>query len=241
MNRIPLTTGNMILKLAILILMSCGFLSCRDRAAGPEPESDPFVIENLGVVFGPWNRETGRAGDFLFRDIGSIPKIVSEFGTEVVAHDGSTKRLPTIDFVVREDAPVLAAAEGRVDRIFYQEGARDWEIIVRSSNDPDFEVIYDHLVGLRVETGDRIAPGDTLGHPRPLFGGLGVFELMVTNRATGLAYCPFCFFDPERIEEAREQLLRLIHDWETFRDDITIHDESAYVYAGCLMESMMSY
>ena len=74
---------------------------------------------------------------------------VTEFGTEVVAYDGSTKRLPNTDFILHEYAPVIAAAEGRVS-LLEQERPNDWAIGVTSMNDPDFFVGYDHLVNPRV-------------------------------------------------------------------------------------------
>lgn len=93
-------------------------------------------------------------GDFLFLNISNIKKIVSEFGVQVMANDGSLKNLPTMDFTVRENAPVCAIAEGEVFRVFSQEGS---------------------------------------------------------------------------------------NDWETFKNDTTIHDGSSFVYPGCLMESMVTY
>lgn len=76
-----------------------------------------------------------------------LKKIISEFGVQVISYDGSLKYLPTIDFIIREDAPIIALAEGEISRIFYQENANDWEIG------------YDHLVDLQVEMGEIIEPG----------------------------------------------------------------------------------
>lgn len=234
-----------IVHILILILLLSGLLysilSCNEQHESTEPENVPFMIENLGVRFAEWDTVNNTAGDFLFLDISNIKKIVSEFGVQVVAYDGSLKNLPTMDFTIREEAPVCAIAEGEVSRVFSQEGSNDWEIGIRSINDPDWEVGYDHLVALQVEMGETIEPGDTLGYPAPLFQGLASFEIMVNNSETGLSYCPFCCFNPHKIEEYEEKLNQLISDWETFKNDTTIYDESSFVYPGCLMESMVTY
>ncbi|MBN2030016.1 peptidoglycan DD-metalloendopeptidase family protein [bacterium] len=201
----------------------------------------PFVIENLGVRFGPWDRNTNRAGDFLFPNIANVTKIIGEFGQAVLDPDFNVKYLPTLDFIIRVEAPIIAIAEGEVSRHYFQEGSADYEIGIRSLNDPNYEVGYDHLVNIQVEMGQTITPGDTIGYPRPLFSGLGSFEIMVNNAETGLSYCPFCCFNPDKTEEYQNKLLQLIADWETFKGDTTIYDESAFVLPGCLMESMVSY
>jgi len=143
--------------LVLILLLSALFysiLSCHEQNETTEPENLPFMIENLGVRFGEWDTVNNTAGDFLFLEISNIKKIVSEFGAEVVAYDGSLKNLPTMDFTIREDAPAFAIAEGEVSRVFYQEGANDWEIGIRSINDPNWEIGYDHLVDLQMEMGE---------------------------------------------------------------------------------------
>jgi len=143
--------------LTVILLLSAllySILSCNEQHESTEPENVPFMIENLGVRFAEWDTVNNTAGDFLFLEISNIKKIVSEFGAEVVAYDGSLKLLPTMDFTIREDAPVFALAGGEISRMFYQEGS---------------------------------------------------------------------------------------HDWETFKNDTTIYNESAFVYPGCLMESMVTY
>jgi len=232
---------HLLLSSAVVFIFILSMTNCKKETEVTEPEKEPFVIENLGIRFGPWDRVNNTAGDFLFLDISNVTKIVSEFGVQVVSYDGSLKYLPTIDFIIREQAPVCAVAEGKVTRVFYQEGALDWEIGVQSRNDPDWEVGYDHLVDLQVEMDDIVEPGDTLGYPRPLFEGLAAFELMINSRKTGLSYCPFCCMNPDKLEAYEDSLIQLIQDWETYKNDTTLYDESTFVYPGCLMESMVSY
>ncbi len=230
--------------LLFLIFTSSIFrISCfrDDQILSFEAAKIPFVIENLGVRFGPWDRDTNRSGDFLFLDIANVTKIVGEFGQAVLDPNWNIKYLPTMDFIIDENAPIFAIAEGQVERVHYQEGSEDYEIGIRSLNDPDYDVGYDHLVNIQVDSGQTVVPGDTIGYPRPLFCGLGSFEIMVSSWETKLSYCPFCCFNPDKIEEYQNKLLQLIEDWETFKGDTTLYDESAFVLPGCLMESMLSY
>ncbi|MBD3341171.1 MAG: hypothetical protein GF353_18845, partial [Candidatus Lokiarchaeota archaeon] len=81
-----------------LCLMLCAIFplalfSCKDSPS--EPETKPFVIENLGVSFGPWNKSTNEAGDFLFKPYQR--KVFLEFGAEVSAGGGAVKALPTFE------------------------------------------------------------------------------------------------------------------------------------------------
>ena len=122
-----------------------------------------------------------------------------------------------------------------------QESVNDYGFWIRPLNDPSFLVIYDHLVNLQIEVGDTVQPGDPLGNPRPFTSQIGGMELMINNETTRLSYCPFCFFNEEKLEEYQNKILRLMKDWETFKGDTTIYDESSHFRPGCIIESMLSY
>lgn len=226
------------LKRLLLIFIFC-FLFCNEDTNKPEPEIVPFVIENLGVTFGPWNRGTNFAGDFYFRH--DFQKVFSEFGAQVLDPDWNIKELPTIDYIIRADASIFSIAEGEVVGIAYQEETNDYEFSIQSLNDPSFFVVYDHLVNLKIALGDRVQPGDTLGNPRPFSPEIGSVEIMINNWDTKLSYCPFCFFSEEKVEDYKQQVSQLMRDWEEFKGDTTIYDEENHFIPGCRYESMISY
>ena len=219
--------------LCLLVFGACG------RKEATSPGKGAFVIENLGVRFEPWDPSTNRAGDFLF--VPNQQKVFLEFGARVAAAEGGFKELPTFEYRVRRDAWVVAIAEGKITRLVYQEDTRDYEFSVTSNSDPDFEVGYDHVLNIRVEANQVVNAGDTLGQPGTWRAGLGRFEIMINNTRTRLSYCPFCYFDTSKSEAARSQVLRLMRDWEEFKNDTTLYDERSHSFPGCRMNSMVTY
>jgi len=237
MSHIILNLINLYFKpRTIVIILGAGLLSCRKNTIDAVQETGQFVIENLGVTFGAWDKETNQSGDFLFT--ADFPKIFGEFGSQTTDYLGNPKILPTMDFIIKNDAFVFAIAEGIVEHIEYQEEVNDYEFSIRSLNDQSFVVIYDHFINLQIETGDTIQPGDPLGNARPYTPQIGGMELMVNNNKTRLSYCPFCFFNEEKIEEYQTKILQLMHDWEEFKGDTSIYDESSHVLPGCRFESL---
>ena len=238
MNRSEFYRQRILFITGFLLVML--FSVCEKKGTDPEPEgSRPFVIENLGVRFGPWNRDTNLAGDFYFTS--SLTRIMNAFGTEALDPQGNIKILPTMDFYISEDAPVLAVSEGKVVRLVYQEENNDYEFSIQSLNDPDFDIVYDHLTDLEIGLEDSVQPGDTLGHPRPLYGQIGFVEIMVNNSETGLSYCPFVFFNQETRPLYIQKVTQLMEDWETFKGDTTIYNQQNHIISGCRIESIVTY
>lgn len=228
-------THQWIISLFILLLIMC---ECKQSTKN-DNNKEPLVIKNLGVTFGPWNRTTNRAGDFLF--LANEQKVFLEFGAIVSTGGSGTKELPTFEYRIRKDASVYAIADGKVNRFVYQEDTQDYEIAAEYTHNSDWAIGYDHVKNPRVKMGDKIAAGDTLGNPGTWNADLGRFEIMINNYATGLSYCPFCNFDSTKAAFYQQQVLQQMLDWEAFKRDTTIFDEKSHVFPGCRMESMVSY
>ena len=230
----PLSKIKYLLCLLLFFLLVC----CQkdDGVEVNDRPNEPFYLENLGISFGPWNPETNFAGDFYF--VPEQIKLFSEFGAEVLAHDGSLKRLPHFTYYARLDAPVLAASALEVYEILFQENGADYEVFTRSVNNPFYEVLYDHLVDLQVTKGEHVSAGDTLGYPRAITPAYGFFEFMINNTKTHYSYCPFCCFNPVTRSTYEQQVIELMQDWETFKMDTSIYDEAAHVSPGCLLDSI---
>jgi hypothetical protein len=229
-GRFPLSRFGL---LCLFVLSTCG------RKEPTSPRTGSFVVENLGVRFGPWDRGTNRAGDFIF--IPDQEKVFLEFGARVAAAEGGFKELPTFEYRIRKDAWVVAIAGGRITRLVYQEDTRDYEFSATSNLDPDFEVGYDHVRNLRIGMNQDVNPGDTLGQPGTWNADLGRFEIMINNRKTGLSYCPFRFFNQSTARAEQDRVLQFMMDWERFKGDTTLYDERNQVPPGCLMDSMATY
>ncbi|HEX9934943.1 MAG TPA: hypothetical protein VGB38_07065 [bacterium] len=233
------TKGRLGVPALSVLLMLLVAIACRKKATDTDAKTGTFVIHNLGVVFGPWNPATNRAGDFLFR--ANEQKVFLEFGARVADASGGTKELPTFEYRVAKNALVTAIAEGRVIRFGYQNDTQDYEFSTQSSEDPDWEVGYDHIANPRVAEGDMLSPGTVLGNPGTWNADLGRFEIMINNNATGLSYCPFCVFDPDSAAAYKAKVLRHMADWETFKRDTAIYDEKRHPFPGCRYEDMKSY
>jgi hypothetical protein len=223
-----------------LFLLSVNYY-CKKQTDTPEPQEDPFTIENLGVSFGAWDKQTNQAGDFDFSSALQFTKIFSEFGAQTKDPQGQIKELPTMDFIIRSDAFIVAIAEGEVTRMVYQEGSADYEFSIQSLNDPSYVVVYDHLVNLKIQTGDLVQPGDHLGNPRPWTSEIGGLEIMVNNLETKLSVCPLCYMNEETLEINVRNISQLMNDWEEFKNDTTIYDQENHIIPGCRYESMVSY
>ncbi len=229
------------LKPVMMLILFCllFIVSCKKKITETNQEPSPFYIYNLGVTFGLYNPATGRAGDFIF--LASENKVFLEFGVEVGNSQGGTKQLPTFEYRLDKEAYVFAIAPCRVNRFIYQQETQDWEIGTESTVNHDWEIGYDHVKNPRVGMGDILAPGDTLGNPGSWSGLLGRFEIMINNKPEGRSYCPFCCFYPDSAEVYKIKVELHMQDWETFKHDTSLFDQSAMVHPGCLMESMVTY
>ena len=224
---------------SILLILCLGLLDCDKDTTKPVPEIRPFVIENLGVKFGAWDKESNLAGDFYFTD--DFQKVFSEFGAQVLDPDWNIKELPTVDYIIRSHAYIFSLSEGEVVGIVYQEESSDYEFSIQSLNDPSYIIFYDHLINLKIALGDQVQPGDTLGNPRPLYSEIGSVEIMINNLDTKRSYCPFCFFAEDKLEDYKQKVFQLIKDWEEFKGDTTIYDEQNHFIPGCRYVSMLTY
>ena len=108
--------------------------------------------------------------------------------------EGSGHINPTyVLYTVGDTTSVRAAGPGTVVNILANPApSTDSEIHIRPSGAPDYLIVYDHIVSLRVGMGESVTAGQILGRIGPWVSGLGFTELQV-NRGSGqgaLALCP---------------------------------------------------
>ena len=209
----------------------------------PAPQSDsPPVLKNLGVEFGAWNREAGRAGAFLFNEAAKQrEKIFLEFGARVRDSQGGTKTLPTFEYVTAGDADVFAVADGVVLDAVFQPEYGDYELTILPAGSANWRVYHDHVRELRVAKGQGLKAGEVIGKVGTSAGGLGRMEIMLGapgSQGRPVDYCPFLYFDPQLKKEFEERVSRHMRDWEEFKGDSSIYDERNHVLPGCATESL---
>ena len=198
------------------------------------------VFENLGVVFGPWDKGTNRAGDFLFTRGQSPAKgPVSEFADSIATGSG-TKVTSEIGWdYLAAGTPVQALADGIVTAEKFQSDSNDYEVWEQTAAGSEWTIIYDHVQGLKVAQGAHVAAGTALGSA--VGTGVPFFEIQVVQRLNDVnhQWCPTKFLDPGVRDTTLAAIRQLESDWQDFKGDRTIYNPARDVFTGCLQESFI--
>lgn len=102
---------------------------------------------------------------------------------------------PTFEIeTANPETPVYAVADGVVINV-RPTSQGDNAVFILPSQDGPWEVAYDHVRNVQVETGQRVTAGQQLGIVGVLGNGRGRTELQINNMRTSptLAYCPAQF------------------------------------------------
>ena len=208
-------------------------------AAENKPSGKPLVIKNLGVSFEQLDKNTNRAGAFLF--LPSEQKVFLEYGVEVPSATGGTKILPTFEYRTAKDAEVFAASDGVITKIAYQAQTQDYEILIQPEIGSQWTLGHDHVSAVKVSEGDTVKAGDVLGTAGTLGGALGRTEIMIwgsSSQNSPLTYCPFKLFVPELLSEYQQKVSRHMKEWEEFKGNADLYAEEKHLFAGCLQETI---
>ena len=205
-----------------------------------KPSGKPLVIKNLGVRFEPWDKNSNRAGAFLF--LPTENKLFLEYGVDVQGPDGP-KILPTFEYRTAKDAEVFAASDGVITKIAYQGQTQDYEILIQPEIGSQWTLGHDHVSAVAVSEGQSVKAGDVLGTAGTLGGALGRTEIMMwggpASAGRPLTYCPFKLFAPELLSEYQQKVSRHIKEWEEFKGNPDLYAEEKHLFAGCLQETVL--
>lgn len=204
-------------------------------------EAKTPVLKNLGVSFEPWDKNTNRAGAFIF--LPAENKLFLEYGAEVPSSEGGTKILPTLEYRTAADADVFAAMDGIVTNITYEEITQDYSIHIQPELDSAWVLEHDHVSNLKVSKGDAVKAEDILGKAGTLGGELGRTEIMFWGPGLSSTrintYCPFKYFAPELLSEYQQKALRHMKDWEEFKNNQNLYNEERHIFPGCAYETLL--
>ena len=214
-----------------------------DGPQGNDHESG-IVIEHLGIAFGSWEPEIGRAGDFLFEKQDFVNgKVFLEFGS-IVTNDQGEKILTEFSYYLPEGTEIRAVSGGRVTDVGIIGHSQDYYVAIATSENTDWIVYHEHLINLQVQKGDQIEAGQILGEVSPFMPGVegfGFTEFSVKRGAAAqediLAICPFTVVDDSLKPGFEAALLELVRDWESFTGE-DVYDEGAWVQPGCLIDQV---
>ncbi len=212
----------------------CGPWSDRYQTSTTTP--DP-VLKNLIIDIEPYNADTNMAGAFDFNASYNDEKVLYEFGAEVADGMGGTKKLPTFEYRTDDEALVYSPVNGTINTLTYQDSTADYEMVIGKYESASVYVSIDHVKNLQVAEGDKVSAGDVIGTAGTWGANVGRVELMLWSER---GYeCPFNYFDEDLQQEFENKVWQLFEDWETFKYDDTIYDESSMTYAaGCPYETL---
>jgi len=220
---------NIIPASILLMTLLCAACSSGGSSGGGGGDTTPPVLKNLVVNFAPYDAATGRAGDFIF--IAQPDKVFDEFGADSTDEQGNPKKLPTFEYKVDPESDLTSPIDGVISQVEYQDETADYSIVIRPTANSTWMVNIDHATNVTVVDGDTVTAGQIVGNPGPWDENFGRTELMVVDGAT--YYCPFDVFDDDLKDEYEGKVTRLMNDWEDFKGDDTIYDQSAMVEPGC--------
>jgi hypothetical protein len=193
-------------------------------------ESKP-VLYNLGVDIPDAFVFDGHMKDYF------LGKVFIEFGTEINGSSG-LKRLPEITYVLPEGTPVISPVNGVITMVgeLYSE---DYYISIRTSEDSAYLVSLEHVINVKVSSGDVVSAGDVLGEVAPYSGGYWFTEIAVwVGGRTITKYCPFDFLDESLKLEYADRINTVVYGWEEFVG-YEVYDTADWTSPGCFVESFI--
>ena len=208
-----------------------------------DPLAKP-TLYNLGVHFGTWNKQTNRAGDFLFRKGLFDDKIFLESAAYVVGSNGP-KYIPELTFHLPEGTKIVSPVNGtvfKIDKLY----SDDYSVHIRTTPNSQWLVTFEHLENLTVEEGQSIEVGTILGDASTFGGvdGMAFTELVVwKGGATEMDItkaCPVPLLDPSVKPALEASIRQLAKDWESYMKK-DIYDETAWFAPGCMREQLTEY
>jgi len=212
----------------------------------------PKIWGHVGVDIEPYNSTTMLAGGVLFDQSINVShiqedRVFIEFGI------ARGEYLPMGDFVYHLDlgANIYATVNGTIANIGYNSHSDDYGIMIFAEGyDAEYLVGIDHVLNVTVSEGDNVTAGDVIAKPGYLtemrsewgsdpshdgqYYGLTEFSIVRYNHNI----CPTTFFNEELLDSFNQSILQLISEWEAFLGKPYVHNESAFIRPGCLIEEL---
>jgi prepilin-type N-terminal cleavage/methylation domain-containing protein len=203
------------------------------KSTSSTSDDSNLVIKNFGIdlenvdVTTQATRDftkSGHKGMYIFGDI--LP------GTPV-------RHNPNFEFAsVKEGSTIISAIDGVVGFIKQQEDSGDYEVFLMPSENSDWVIGYDHVVDLKVNKGDLVKVGDTLGAPARQNNGLLRFEFQINNNGRDATHvCPSTLLDASVKESLLQKLADIQKQWETI-SGLELYDVTTQDPTGCLVKDM---
>ncbi len=230
--------GNAFCKERFAFVYEPGYvpLSMKKPAEPPsEPtQTDEPAIEHIGLEISPYDDATGKAGDFKFTSSKVFhDRIFQDFGEYITeTPDGKPKSNPQPTYLVPVGTKVRALRSGIVTDVkkLY---SGDYSVMVAKDQKSPWRYETEHVVNPVVKVGDAVKAGQVLAEASPFNAennaGLGMFEIGILKGGNPPAHvCPYQYLDEKVRNDTLEKIRTLYADWEAFKGNPGLYDESAY-------------
>ncbi|MFC2154503.1 NosD domain-containing protein [Candidatus Altiarchaeota archaeon] len=221
---------------------------------GPTIDVDiyPKIFEHVGLDIEPYNETTMLAGGVIF-DHGwnathiDENRVFIEFGIARGQYGPNAERA----FHMHTDANVYAPVNGTIANIGNNTHSNDYGLMIYATGlGSEYLIGVDHVLNVTVAQGDNVTAGQVIAKPGylsimnvswgndPMHHGqyFGLVEYSIVRYNFYL--CPTTFYTDELFDSFNQSILQLMAEWEEFIGDPNVHNESAFVLPGCLMEEL---
>lgn len=210
----------------------------RSRTSSDTP---PLTIKSLPLALAPYDAATGKAGDIAFtKEKLSTGLIFMDYGYvisgEISANGEKSNPQPT--FLAPLGTQVRSIVDGVVVAIpeLY---SGDFSIQVADSTTSSWIYETEHVLNPTVAVGERVTAGQAIAevsnHDSQHNGGLGLVEMGILQAGNPPQHvCPFTYLDSSIAGSTNQALTQLYSDWESYRGDTSLYNESALTTPGCL-------
>ncbi|TSC65674.1 MAG: Uncharacterized protein CEO22_386 [Candidatus Berkelbacteria bacterium Gr01-1014_85] len=204
-------------------------------------ESGTLMIKSLPIQLAAYDASTQKAGDLLFTKakLGEFDLPFFPYGFEILANSaGPAKKNPQPTFIVPLGTKVLSIVDGVVQQI-PQLYSQDYSIMVGQSLNSSTVYETEHVIKPIVKVGDKVKAGQVIAEVSDYDSkntpGYGLVEIGILEGGNPPQHsCPFSELDPSVKDKISEQLKTLYQDWETYRTNTKLYDETKEPITGCL-------
>lgn len=243
------------LTLSVIVLLGA---SCQPQGTNDTSSSNqqsqkiskngpPLLIASMPIDLGKYNPATKRAGDLLFPENTLSTEDLPFFDYGYVIQPNSVnpnpRKNPQPTFIAPLGTKVRSIVDGVVVQIptLY---SGDYSIMVAKDKNSDWMYEMEHVINPIVKVGDRVKAGQVVAEVSDYdahnYDGQGLVEIGILQGGNPPKHhCLFQYLDASIEEQTFDDITQLYADWEAFRGNTAIYDESSLVVPGCLTDELI--
>ncbi len=208
-----------------------------------EDQNEPTLkLKSIGINLDYYDPVTSMAGDVKFTKGKFMFGILfSDYGFVIPADSsasGKAKSNPQPTFTLPLGTKVQSLVDGIVVKVpvLY---SGDYSIHVAANANSRWIYETEHVINPLVKVGDEVKAGQIIAevspHSKDANDGFGLVEIGILKGGNPPQHvCPFAYLDDSIKDDIQKKLTSLYRDWEKYRGDSSLYDESALKMPGCL-------